>query len=139
MPRKRNKENRGLPERWRYKNGAYRYQVPAGLEHLWDGKKEFTLGKTLADAHRNWAIRIDQTGEATTVDALLDQYAALILPTKALRTQQTESPVVENLRKSFGHMPIDSVKPKHVYALKSKLGQRGKSTANRHIAVCRRR
>jgi integrase len=46
-PKPRNKENKGLPKRWRYKNGAYRYQVPRGQEAAWGGKREFTLGKTL--------------------------------------------------------------------------------------------
>ena len=40
-PRKRNSENRPLPERWRFKHGAYYYRVPPGLEASWDGKKEF--------------------------------------------------------------------------------------------------
>ena len=37
-PKKRNKENTGLPARWRWKDGAYRYRVPSGQEDLWEGK-----------------------------------------------------------------------------------------------------
>ena len=43
MTRRRNKEHKGLPKRWRFNDGSYRYRVPVGQEHLWDGKKEFTL------------------------------------------------------------------------------------------------
>lgn len=39
MARKRSKENQGLPARWRHTHNAYYYQVPPGLEHLWEGKK----------------------------------------------------------------------------------------------------
>ena len=49
-PRKRNGENRPLPRRWRLRRGVYWYRVPAGLEHLWDGKKEFMLGKSMTEA-----------------------------------------------------------------------------------------
>ncbi len=48
--RKRNAENKGLPARWRHYHGAYYYRVPAGLEAHWDGKRQFHLGSTLAEA-----------------------------------------------------------------------------------------
>lgn len=134
-PRKRNKENRGLPARWRLKNGAYRYLVPKGLEHLWDGKTEFKLGTTLTEAHKTWALRIEQATNVGSMADLLDEYVRLVLPKKAPRTRQTESPVIANLRAVFGHMPVDAVKPKHVYKMKTKLSSRGESVANRHIAV----
>lgn len=48
MPRARKKENQGLPARWRFVHGAYYYEVPRGLESLWDGKKKFRLGGSLS-------------------------------------------------------------------------------------------
>ena len=46
MPRARNIENRGYPKSWRFRYDAYYYRVPIGQEHLWDGKKEFRLGRS---------------------------------------------------------------------------------------------
>ena len=46
MARKRNPDNEGLPKRWRWKEGAYRYRVPSGQEDFWEGKTEFKLGVT---------------------------------------------------------------------------------------------
>ncbi len=47
MPRARNIRNRGYPKSWRFRYDAYYYRVPKGQEHLWDGKKEFHLGRSL--------------------------------------------------------------------------------------------
>ena len=74
MPRKRNKEHRGLPPRWRFKSG-YRYLVPKGQEHLWDGKTEFKLGTTLSEAHMVYAGRIASVDGATeSFNQLIDRY-----------------------------------------------------------------
>ena len=75
MPRKRNREHKGLPERWRWKNGAYRYLVPKGQEHLWDGKTEFKLGKTRPEAHMVYAGRLASIdGAIQTFNELIDRY-----------------------------------------------------------------
>jgi hypothetical protein len=50
MPRARKDENRGYPKSWRFRCDAYYYRVPKGQEHLWDGKKEFHLGRSLSEA-----------------------------------------------------------------------------------------
>ena len=47
-PYSRKPENKPLPERWRYKHGAYYYRVPPGSEKHWDGKTEFRLGLWMA-------------------------------------------------------------------------------------------
>lgn len=134
-PKARRPEHRGLPARWRFKNGAYRYLVPKGCEAQWDGKTEFKLGTTLPEAHRVWATRMEHAGDVDTMADLLDDYTRLVLPTKAPRTQQTESPVIANLRKAFGGMRVSDVVPRHAYGLKKTLKPRGESVANRHIAV----
>jgi len=64
MPKNRKKENIGLPARWRLVHGAYYFQVPPGLEDLWDGKKMFRLGKTMPEAYREWAKRLDSNDKA---------------------------------------------------------------------------
>ena len=55
MPRARNNENRGYPKSWRFRYDAYYYRVPKGQEHLWDGKNEFNLGRSLSEAERTLA------------------------------------------------------------------------------------
>lgn len=83
MPRRRNPENKHLPERWQQHHGAYFYQVPAGLESLWDGKRKFRLGKTLPEAYAEWARRLERNDQAKTIGALLDKYGLRVVPTKA--------------------------------------------------------
>jgi integrase len=115
MPRKRNAENMGLPLRWKKTHGAYYYQVPQGLEALWDGKKTFRLGKTLPEAYRAWAARLESIDGAKTIGALLDRYALEVVPTKAVRTQVENQRAVARLRKPFGAMPLSSIRPQHLY------------------------
>jgi hypothetical protein len=115
MPRARNHENRGLPARWRKTHGAYYYQVPPGLEELWDGKKQFRLGKSLPEAYRNWAERVGTLEKARTVADLLDRYAAEVVPTKAPTTQAGNNLHIAQLRKVFGKMVLTAIKPRHVY------------------------
>ena len=82
MPRRRNKAHKGLPERWRYRSNAYRYQVPKGQEHLWDDKTEFTLGATLPEAYRTYAGRIaSYEGAIQSIDQLIDRYLIEVTPT----------------------------------------------------------
>jgi integrase len=116
MPRKRNPEHRGLPPRWRFYHGAYRYQVPPGLEHLWDGKRQFTLGRTLVEAYRTWAERVERAERITTVAQLLDRYALEVIPRKAARTQIDDLKRLPILRKLFGHANVrGDLKPHHIY------------------------
>ena len=48
MARKRNRENIGLPSRWRFRYNAYYYHPPADLREYWDNKAEFRLGRSLS-------------------------------------------------------------------------------------------
>ncbi len=69
------KAHKGLPRGWRWSDGSYRYRVPKGQEHHWDGKTQFTLGKTLAEAHRVFGGRIASVdGAITTIGSQLDRY-----------------------------------------------------------------
>ncbi len=115
MPKKRLPENRGLPPRWQLTHGAYYYQVPPGMEEYWDGKKKFRLGKTLTEAHRAWAERIEAKNDVRTIGQLLDRYEREVIPTKKQATQNANVPAIVNLRKVFGTMPLAAMKPMLVY------------------------
>lgn len=143
MPRPRSKENNGLPKRWRFKNGAYRYQVPKAERARWDNKSEFTLGTTLPDSYKVWAERIGKLAESRTVSDLLDRYLLEVVPLKKPATQTEDKRVAPILRKRFGHFPIDgtgSPEPQHVYEyvskrVNNKTGKPALSRAHREIAV----
>lgn len=134
-PKPRLKLNKGLPAGWRYKHGAYYYRPPVQLRDLWDRKTEFRLGKTLPEAHRLFAERIGLYQDATFVGELLDRYSLEVVPLKAPKTQLSNQVSLVKLRAVFGAMPIDAVKPLHVYKYRDKRGQQGKSAANRDIEV----
>jgi integrase len=114
-PKPRNTRNTGHPKGWRWKNGAWRYRVPKGLESLWDGRREFTLGRTEAEAYKAWSDRLQLQRHARTIADLLDRYAAQVVPTKAPKTQEANRAGLARLRKVFGHMLIGDLKPMHVY------------------------
>lgn len=115
MPRKRNKENAGLPARWVSEHGAYYYQVPKGLEAMWDGKRKFRLGGSLPEAYKEWARRLESPGKAQTIGALLDRYALEVVPTKSVRTQVENNRALRNLKAVFGDAPLTWIRPQHVY------------------------
>ncbi|ETF00522.1 integrase [Advenella kashmirensis W13003] len=115
MGRKRNAENRGLPSRWRLNHGAYYYQVPPGLETLWDGKKMFRLGTALSEAYKVWAARLEHNIEVRSIDNLLDRYLLEVVPTKAVSTHEQQRIWVRQLRGVFGKLPITGMKPRLVY------------------------
>lgn len=115
MPKKRKPENKGLPERWRLYHGAYYYQVPPGLEHLWDGKKQFRLGKGLAEAYGQWTERLGAPEQANTIGQLLDRYALEVIPTKKASTIRRENQSIGPLRRVFGDVPIMKIEPQDIY------------------------
>ena len=133
MPRKRNKENQGLPNRWRFYHNAYYYRVPKGQEYLWDNKKVYRLGGTLSEAHRKFAERIDLNENIKTIGQLLDRYSTEVIPTKALKTQKDNHRQVKKLREVFGHNPINLIRPQHVYIYAD--NRKAKTAAKREIEV----
>lgn len=147
MPRPRNPENRALPARWKLVHGSYYYQVPPGLEAAWDGKKTFRLGKTLPEAYRTWAERVDRNSEikARTIDGLLDRYALQVIPAKAPTTRDGNTLALTMLRQVFGAMPLGALQPQHIYRYvdmrtvkKPRQGGRmtgGRTVAHREIEV----
>ena len=134
MPRARNKENHGLPARWRHRNGAYYYQVPPGLESMWDGKKEFRLGKSLPEAYKAWGERMGaHDGKVYTVSTLLDRYAHEVVPTKANTTQTQNQIAIKRLRAVLGTAPLKAIKPTLIYEYIRKRG--GKTGSHREVEV----
>ncbi|MBA4742663.1 MAG: tyrosine-type recombinase/integrase [Azoarcus sp.] len=139
MPRKRNPENAGLPARWRRTRNAYYYQVPPGLEHLWDGKQTFKLGNSLPEAYKTWAERINRPDNTKTIAQLLDRYALEVVPTKAASSRGSNVIWVAQLRKVFGEMPLSGLKPQHIYRYvdmrsMKKTGTDGRVTGGRTVA-----
>jgi hypothetical protein len=115
MPRARNPENLGYPKSWRFRYNAYYYRVPKGQEHLWDGKKEFKLGRSLSEAAAEWARRVHRVEHDATVDALLTRYKLDIIPSKAAATRRGDLQALINLRKVFGALRPRDVLPRHIY------------------------
>jgi len=132
-PKKRSFENKGLPARWRLRGGAYRYQVPPGLEHLWDGKKEFTLGKTLPEAHRVWASRVESVNNIQTMADLFTRYARDVLPTKKASTARGQASLIIKLSAVFGELRPQDVKASHAYSYHDR--RTAKTAAKREIEL----
>jgi integrase len=134
-PKPRLTENKALPSGWRQKHGAYYYRPPVNLRALWDGKTEYRLGTTLSEAYRAWALKLELYADARTMAELLDRYALEVIPQKAPKTQESNNISVRKLRSVFGHMPIDSVKPMHVYQYRDIRGKQGRTAANHDISM----
>ena len=131
MPRKRSVENKGLPSRWRLAHGAYYFQVPPGLEYLWEGKKLFRLGKTLPESYRVWSSRLGAMDKARDIGELLDRYLLEVVPTKAPKNQTLNAIWIKQLRSVFGAMPLDAIKPQYVYRYVDKRSQKKTSDTGR--------
>jgi len=137
-PRKRNSENSPLPKRWRWKHNAYYYRVPNGLEHIWDNKKEFRLGKTLPEAYRTWSDKLDETDSVNTVNQLMDRYMLEVIPDKAIGTQESNLLSIKKLRPVFGNMPPASIEPQHAYQYHDIASKKnGKTVAKHDIQLLR--
>lgn len=143
MPKARSKENQGLPAGWRLYHGAYYFRVPKGLEKHWDGKTQFKLSTTLAEAHRVWAERtaaMHNPETCGTVGDLLDRYAREVIPTKSPKSQENNLNQLKMLRRVFAQVPLASVVPRTVYTYVDKRAQKkldpqtGKVTGGRVIA-----
>ncbi len=135
-PKKRKPENRGLPERWRFRYNAYYYQVPPGMEQHWDGKREFRLGKTLSEAYKVYADRLETPGSINTMAQLFDRYSLEVTPAKAAPTQKDEFRYIKILREVFGNQIPELITPRDIYLLQDNITKkRGATTSNRMLGV----
>lgn len=138
-PRKRNRENRGLPKRWRYRYGTYSYMVPPGQEAHWDGKTEFVLGRTEAEAYKVWAERLDHDGsELDRFDRLAERYRLEVLPDLSPKTQESYRPSICRLLTVFAKLHPAEIRPKHANRYYDVLsGDRSAAVAKSDIGVLR--
>lgn len=123
--RKRN-ANKHLPRRVYQKHGGYYFVTPE--------KKWIRLGTTEGEMHRALAELLDTTA-TRTLDGLFDRYEREVIPTKAPRTQKDNLTELANLRRAFGHMRPESVKPRHIYAYLDARGQTARVRANRERSL----
>jgi integrase len=136
MPKPRKPEHRSLPSRWRFKHGAYYFRVPRGLEAEWDGKQEFRLGSTVAEAYREWAMRLESAEGIRLLGDLFDRYAAEVVPGKAPKTQLSNQLSLRRLRAVFGQVPVAALKPRHAYRYRDEVTRKhGAASANRDLEV----
>lgn len=135
-PRKRNKENTGLPARWRLQHGAYYYRVPPGLESSWDGKKMFRLGTTLSEAHGVFSQRIGVFARVRTMAQLLDRYLFESVPKKKPATQKSNIISIKRLRTVFGDNDLDQIKASHAIQYRDAVtANNGSISANHDLSV----
>ena len=115
MARFRRPENRGLPSRWVFKHGAYFYRTTIHSRSKWEGKSFFRLGKTLPEAYREWAARIESDILVKTINDLLDRYAAEVIPTKKPKTRESNIIGIPSLRAVFGELNVSEITPPMIY------------------------
>lgn len=115
MPRKRNRENAGFPTGWKWSHGAIYYNVPRGLESLWDGKKTFRLGSSVMEAYITWAQRLGSSHEARTVGDLLVRYLREITYAKPPQSRKSDLRSYKILYETFHDTPINAITPLDIY------------------------
>jgi integrase len=130
--------NLKLPPRMtarRKKSGKvwYYYQPSIG------DRKLIPLGRDLAEAKRKWA-ELEAGGQESANGVVLfsdvaKKYGATVIPTKAPRTQKDNNAELAILLSVFGQMPLDAIRPKHVYAYMEERSKTAAVRANREKAL----
>lgn len=103
------------------------------MAHQWENKKLFRLGKSLSEAHHNWADRIGPTQNSGTIDQLLDRYSLEIVSKKATTTQMGNLQQIKTLRAAMGNWRLSDVKPQKIYEYVDK--RSAKVNARREVAL----
>ncbi len=112
-----------LPTRVYFKHNAYYYVT------LPD-RKWVRLGKSQAEMYKALAKIADvESGRGTMLEYLF-RYENEIIPTKAETTQKDNLREISNLKRAFGHMKPEAIKPKHIYAYMDARGKTAKVAAN---------
>lgn len=115
MPRQRNSNNRGLPPRSRWMNGAIRYQVPKGMEKYWDNKKQFTLGYNIPEAFAEYARRVGPVKNVYTIGDLLARYYIEVSGKKPPNSLKNDTKNYKQLIKVFDAVRLEDLTPQHIY------------------------
>ena len=93
----------------------------------------FRLGKTLPEAHREWASRVEANTSNKNIDTVIDRYMNEVAPMKAVRTYKENTRQSVLLKKAFGHMDLTDIKPRHIYAYIE--ARTAKVSAKREVAL----
>lgn len=126
----------------RWKCGAWRYRVPRWIDdatcaRLFAGKREVTLGATVAEASAEYA-RIQQAlgtnRHASTMGDLMDRYLSDVVPRKKPATQRSNVASIARLRAVFGQIPPAQFESPWAFQYRDRNRHRA-TTANRDIEV----
>lgn len=101
------KNRRDLPRHVYYKHSAFYFVDRHNKWHR--------LGATYADAMVAYANLMAAEARTTTMGNVLDRYQREIVPTKARATRKNNLRELGLLRKAFGQMRPDDIKPQDVY------------------------
>jgi integrase len=115
-------------KRFYKKHGAYYFVDKA---HKWHH-----LGRDYRQALQRYAALIDGPAPfstAPTLNDLFDRYERDVVPSKAPKTQKSNEYQLKNLRRAFGHMRPEDVKPHHIYAYMD--ARQAKTAANREKSL----
>jgi|SRR5579859_2512781 len=121
---------RKLPEHVRFSHGAYYYV-------RWNGALKRVVWKHLGT---DYAVMLQALSEihqdsAHSFAAILDRYEREETPKKASGTQKQHRWQLRLLRKCFGTMAPEAIKPKHVYRFLDEYGQRSPASANNCVSL----
>jgi len=120
--------NTKLPARVYLKHNAYYYVTLPDRKWIRLGKTESEMYAALSK------IKDIDSGKGTMLEQF-ERYENEIIPTKAPRTQQDNKSEIKNLKKAFGKMLPENIKPKHIYAYMDARGQTSKTRANREKSL----
>lgn len=135
-PKKRRKENQGLPKRWRVRSGAYYYRPSEDQRHLWDGKAEYFLGRTYSEALQAFALKVDYSGTVRSMDDLIKRYEVEVLPSKKPATQRSNRISINRIRLAFSGNDAAVVSTVDCYAYTDHITRNhGPTAANRDVEV----
>lgn len=129
MGRKRT-NNLNLPPRMAIKKGSY-YHVQGIAPRKWT-----PLGKDINEARRKWAelesepVQVDDT----TFSVIARRYMREVLPSLGQHTQRDYTQYCALLEAVFGHIPIDSIRPRDMSEYMRLRGEKSKVRANREKA-----
>lgn len=121
--------NKHLPKYVSVIHGAYWYRPP--------GQKPTRIAEA-GDESAVWRFMAQHapslsSAKMTTMADLFDRYQREIVPTLAPRTQKDYARHLDLLRRTFGHMRPEEIKPRDVGAFLDR--PKGKIQANRQVAV----
>lgn len=119
-----------LPAHVRFSHGAYYYV-------RWNGQTKKVVWKPLGKTYPAMLQALSEIHQdvAQNFGAILDRYLREETPKTAPGTQKHHRWQLKMLKKSFGGMAPESIKPKHVYLFLDGYGKRSKTSANNCVSL----